>query len=818
MIENTKILVVDDDPATLQSTSHALKAAGYKVLEASTGRECIKKAWKEYPDLVLLDVILPDIDGIEVCSQIKAAPTMQGTFVVLLSGIRISSEHQTAGLDMGADGYIARPVSNDELLARVHSLVRIQQAEKKIKRVAEEWETTFNSIPDPISIHDKDFTIVRVNGAFADFVGKKAEHIIGRKCFEVIHRKEQPRETCPHLHTIRSGKPVTEEFFEPALEKYLQVSTSPIFNERNEIIGSVHIAQDITDRKRMEELLQKSHGEIEQRVIEQSAELKKANELLTASNEQLRLEIERRRQTGESLEERLQFEKLLSDLSVRFINISSEHVNVEIENALKEILEFFQFDRCGLLGFSPDHKKLWVTHAAYDSGVEHVSGEINLFNLFPWSYKRLVDGQYISVSNLEELPEEADVDRKSHAAMGIKSFLDVPLFTGGKISHVFVINSMRQHRIWREEYIPRIRLLGEIFVNALARTQMEEQLKVRIQEIENLRQQLEKENIYLRKEAQIYFDESKIIGESEAIKNVLNQAQQVAEAESGVLILGETGTGKELIAKAIHSRSKRKNHVMVKVNCASLPAALIESELFGREKGAYTGALTKQIGRFELANDSTIFLDEIAELPLELQAKLLRVLQDGEFERLGSPKTIRVNVRIIAATNRNMEEAIKNGNFREDLYYRLKVFPIEVPPLRQRQEDIPLLVHSFLNEFTGKMGKKIRTIPESTMEKLKQYHWPGNVRELRNIIEQAVIITIGDTLLVTLPQKYTSTDTDSLTFEEAERQHIVETLKKTGWRIKGRGGAAEILVLKPSTLYTKMAKLGIPTNRRKGGI
>jgi transcriptional regulator with GAF, ATPase, and Fis domain len=226
--------------------------------------------------------------------------------------------------------------------------------------------------------------------------------------------------------------------------------------------------------------------------------------------------------------------------------------------------------------------------------------------------------------------------------------------------------------------------------------------------------------------------------------------------------------------------------------------------------------LAKQIGRFELADGSTIFLDEIGELPLELQAKLLRVLQDGAFERLGSPRTIHIDVRVIAATNRNLEEAVKKGTFREDLYYRLKVFPIEVPPLREHREDIPLLVHSFLNEFSGKLGNKIHIVPESTMEMLKQYQWPGNVRELRNVIEQAVIISDGNILQVNLPKSLSGSINEMVTLEKAERQHIIRALEKTGWRIKGRIGAAELLGLKPSTLYAKMEKLGIPTNRDKG--
>jgi transcriptional regulator with GAF, ATPase, and Fis domain len=294
---------------------------------------------------------------------------------------------------------------------------------------------------------------------------------------------------------------------------------------------------------------------------------------------------------------------------------------------------------------------------------------------------------------------------------------------------------------------------------------------------------------------------------------VLGQVEQVAITDSIVLIQGETGVGKDVLARVIHNRSSRKNRVMVKVNCASLPPSLIESELFGREKGAYTGALTKQVGRFEVADGSTIFLDEIGELSLELQAKLLRVLQDGEFERLGSPQTIKVDVRVIAATNQDLMEQIRLGKFREDLYYRLNVFYIQMPPLRLRKEDIPVLVWTFVEELGEKMGKKNQTIPKKTMDALQSYPWPGNIRQLRNVIEQAMILSSDEKLQIQLPEYQRVGKADVHTLEQAERQHIIETLKITNWHIKGPNGAARLLALKPSTLYSKMAKLNIPTVR-----
>ena len=358
------------------------------------------------------------------------------------------------------------------------------------------------------------------------------------------------------------------------------------------------------------------------------------------------------------------------------------------------------------------------------------------------------------------------------------------------------------------------RIMGA-FVDITERKRMEEQLLDRLQEIENLKQLLEKENVYLREEVGLLSAHEEIIGQSDAIRQVLGQAEQVAPTDSTALITGETGTGKELIARTIHNLSKRKKRVMVKVDCATLPSTLIESELFGREKGAYTGAMTKELGRFELADGSTLFLDEIGELSMELQTKLLRMLQSGEFERLGSSKTIRVDVRVIAATNRNLAEQVKKGTFREDLYYRLNVFPIEMPPLRNRPEDIPLLARAFVKEFNKKMGKRIESIPKKNMGLLKRYNWPGNIRELRNVIEHAVIVSNGEMLNLQVPKIPIEAAPSIRSLKEAEYQYIIEALEKTGWRIKGPNGAAEILELRPSTLYNKMNKLGIPLRRKK---
>jgi transcriptional regulator with GAF, ATPase, and Fis domain len=353
------------------------------------------------------------------------------------------------------------------------------------------------------------------------------------------------------------------------------------------------------------------------------------------------------------------------------------------------------------------------------------------------------------------------------------------------------------------------KLIAQVFANALERKRMDDRLHGHVREIEQLKERLEKENIFLQEEIKLLVEHTDIVGQSASMKRVLTKAEQVAKTDSTVFLLGETGTGKDLLARAIHDMSLRKNRLMVTVNCASLPPTLIESELFGREKGSYTGALTRMIGRFEIADGSTIFLDEIGELPLDLQSKLLRVLEDGTFERLGSTKPLHVNVRIIAATNRDIEQEVKDGRFRQDLFYRLNVFPIMIPPLRERPEDIPSLVRAIVKEFQRKMGKEIESIPKKTMQDLQSYSWPGNIRELRNVIEHAMIVSKSKNLEVHVP-KGASSETDTPgNLQDMERLHLVSVLEKTGWRLAGPGGAAEVLGLKRTTLQAKIKKLGI---------
>ena len=358
------------------------------------------------------------------------------------------------------------------------------------------------------------------------------------------------------------------------------------------------------------------------------------------------------------------------------------------------------------------------------------------------------------------------------------------------------------------------RLIGAVQDITVAR-QREADLRSALEEVGRLRDQLQNENLYLREQSRQRVDPREVAGRSPAIRTALALAEQVALTNATVLLSGETGTGKERFASLIHAASPRAARAMVRVNCSAIPTALIESELFGREKGAYTGALSRQIGRFEMADGSTLFLDEVSDLPLEVQVKLLRVLQERTIERLGSPRPHAVDVRIIAATNHDLEQAVREGRFRRDLFYRLNVFPIHVPPLRDRPEDIPALVSVLLEEIGQAMGTRCDSVTKATMEALQRYAWPGNVRELRNVLERAMILASGPVLHIDMPSGATPAPVTTAPgspdgrLEDVERDHIVGVLRKTGWRIKGQGSASVLLGMKPSTLYSRMKKLGI---------
>ena len=514
------------------------------------------------------------------------------------------------------------------------------------------------------------------------------------------------------------------------------------------------------------------------------------------------------RKQSKTMEERLRFESMLADLSTIFINLPADKIDTEIVHSLKQIAEFLEMDRCNVAEYNSAKTKLKVTHAYTAPGVIPMP-DIVLNIAMPWYLKKLGRGELLVISNPDNLPEEASVERKFWKQQGIKSGVLFPLAVGGNFLGVVGFASLRKERQWDKSLVQRLKLVGQVFANAIMRKRSEEKLYRAFTEINQLKDLLEAENIFLKEEINLQHSHGEIIGHSPAIKKVLTQVEQVAGTDTTVLLMGETGTGKELLAQAIHNLSLRKGRAMITVNCAALPSNLIESELFGHEKGAYTGAQSKRIGRFEMANASTLFLDEIGELSLGLQTKLLRVLQQKQFERLGGHETVTTDARLIAATNRDLPQVVDTGEFRMDLYYRLSVFPIIVPPLRDRREDIPALVWFFVKYYCEKTGKRIDTITKKTMKELQAHHWPGNVRELKNAIERAVIISPKNRLLVEILKTPNPGDNIYRTLDDVQKDHIQRVIKATNWRIRGKKGTAEILNLKPTTLESRMAKLGI---------
>ena len=483
----------------------------------------------------------------------------------------------------------------------------------------------------------------------------------------------------------------------------------------------------------------------------------------------------------------------------------SNVADAAIHDAQRHIVEAFDLDGSTLFERSDDGDLLG-THGWWRPEVPAPPARMSARESLPWMFERLLAGELVCLSSPDELPD--GIDRATLRRCELKSTVVIPVSLAQRVVGVVSFGVMRSERQWPPEILQRLRLAASVFANLLDRRHNAEALRRALAEVERLGDRLQADEVCVRHAIE-GTPETPGMGRSAAIRRVQEQVRQVAGTDATVLLLGETGSGKEVFASQIHELSGRRGHAMVRVNCAAIPATLIESELFGREKGAYTGALSRQVGRFELANGSSIFLDEIGDLPIEVQIKLLRVLEDKQFERLGSSKATKVDTRIIAATHRDLEKRIETDMFREDLYYRLNVFPIRVPPLRERTEDIPMLVWRFVEEFSTAFGRRVESISKDNIEMLQRYSWPGNVRELRNLVERAVIAANGPRLTIALPQTSAAATRRSVRLADVEKEHIKSVLESTRWRIRGVAGAADQLGLKATTLETRMAKLGI---------
>ncbi len=503
--------------------------------------------------------------------------------------------------------------------------------------------------------------------------------------------------------------------------------------------------------------------------------------------------------------ERDRFRLLLEVNNAVVSHLNMDAVFASVSASLQKVI---QHDGCSLLLFEPDtgHYRCHVLKISKnESFVEEGQADPSMKSPGCIAFSTRAPAVFAE-QDLIALAAESKIAQHL-LAEGVKSFCSIPLQSHDRMLGTLNVGRLREDAFAKDE----VELL----------TQVAQQIAIAVEnglayrEIAELKEKLNEEKLYLEHEIRTEHNFEEIVGESAPLKHILAQVEIVSPTDSTVLIQGETGTGKELIARAIHSLSSRRSRTFIKLNCAAIPTGLLESELFGHERGAFTGAIAQKIGRFELANGGTLFLDEVGDIPLELQSKFLRVLQEQEFERLGSNRTIRVDIRLVAATNRDLDQMVTDKQFRSDLYYRLNVFPILSPPLRERGGDIPALVQYFTQKFATRMNKRITTIPTQTMNALSRYHWPGNIRELENFIERAVILTRGSSLFVTLSElkpRRMLADGDSRhlsTLEDAEREHIRQALLQANWLVGGPAGAAAKLGMKRTTLQSKIAKLGI---------
>jgi PAS domain S-box-containing protein len=508
----------------------------------------------------------------------------------------------------------------------------------------------------------------------------------------------------------------------------------------------------------------------------------------------------------------LGFQRLVTDIALQFAAVDSSAMDDLIVASLRQLTEALHLDHAILWRKAVGESTAAATHFWVNHPYPPPPAELSIASV-PFIVSRLQAGDAISFSRIDEISDP--IDRATLEKERIRSGAIVPLTLVGQsgVLSALAFCSMTVECDWVPAIVARLQLVAGVISQALARRLSEASLTAALDEVNRLRDRLADQPLERRRDARITKASRLIVAESAAVKRALSQVEQVAATPATVLLRGETGAGKEVFAQAIHDLSPRHQRPLVVVSCSAIPTALIESELFGRERGAYTGALSRQIGRFEAANQSTLFLDEIGELPMEMQVKLLRVIQERTIERLGSTQPIKVDVRIIAATHRDLEASVQDGTFREDLFYRLNVFPISVPPLRERIEDIPGLVWSFVDEFSRAFGKSIDSISKANLRELESYAWPGNVRELRNVIERAVILSTSRQLVVPIPRAAARVPQTAMTLEALEIEHIRKVLESTNWRVRGAGGAAERLGLKPTTLESRMARLGITRKR-----
>jgi formate hydrogenlyase transcriptional activator len=806
-----KLLVVDDDLNSRQTLDTLLSREGYETRCAPDGKTALMLAEADPPELILLDVRLPDLAGFEVCRRLKESVKTDRIPVIFLSGLDDLGD-KIRGFESGGVDYITKPFQARAVLLRVETHLALH-------RLRTQAETQSIVLDAMVQERTRELT---------DITESLVGEIVQReKADEALRERLQFEELLSGLSArfvnipsdqvddeILDAMKLVMEYFR--VERCGMLRTSP--GKTTWQVTHSAVSEDVPPFPLGVDLPKSLFPWVFEKLIGEREVLS----FSTLDDLPADAAIDKQSYIEWGIRSGLNVPILIGepvDYAISINSVKGERVWPEefiprlrllgeiFANALErrkgdESLRESE-ERLSLAASSAE-AGLWIMEV--DTGLVWVTQKLR--ELFQFSPDEEVNFERFLVAIHSD--DRARVRELVRQSLEARTMIHVEfriLHPDGSLRWIVA----RGRPFSRASGLPE-RLMG-VSIDVTERKEMEARLRDQLEEIESLKLQLEKENINMREELSQGQGFEKIVGSSDALNYVLFRVGQVAPTDATVLLLGETGTGKGMVANAIHSLSSRKDRPMITVNCAALPANLIESELFGREKGAFTGAYARQAGRFEVADKGTIFLDEIGELPLELQSKLLRVLQESEFERLGSAKTVKVDARVIASTSRDLREEVRAGRFREDLFYRLNVFPVSIPPLRKRMDDIPQLVRFFTDKYARKIGRQIETIPKTAMMVLQDYSWPGNVRELEHVIERAVITTTGPVLQIadrleplTDPDE---TDTSMKDMAAMEREHILRVLRETGWKIEGAKGAATILNLHPSTLRFRIKKLGI---------
>lgn len=847
------ILIVDNEYANLRKLTDMLEGEEYKVKGALDISSAFMLVEQAPPDLILLNIKLPGMNGFDICKELKSLGSHSDIPLLFLSTLE-NVDDLIAGFKAGGFDFISKPFHAEEVLARVSihlNLVKLTQNQDKEVKNRTHHISEFDkhhglmtyavdNTTDRVSLIGPDGRFIYVNETGCQALGYTHEKLRTMRVSDVDKNFSQ-NDWCAHWEDLKNfGSKKLKTIHQDAKgqQQIIEIQSSYLNYQGEEYACS--FGRDITEN---EELTKKliEYREIIDNIGNPIALVGK-DYIYRYINPSFQQVVNRPfdKIIGSSVADifgtdifdskiRLHYENCFAG---NFSNYQMWYGKHDLDTRLFDIRYYPFRDKRGsviaVISNIIDITELYEAKSALEDSEArlqafmdnlpaniyiknendvHIYVNKQTLNIMGMSEQEILGATTKDFFNPDTALKLVEIDKKILNQELPSQITEWSYGEGVNRKH------LQDHKF----LIPLKsgqKLLGGAAFDITELKEKERKLQAALAEINRLKEILENENITLREKIQVIHPHQTIVGKSEVLEACLREAQYVASENTTVLVLGETGTGKELLAQAIHNMSSRKHRVMVKVNCAALPANLIESELFGREKGAYTGAMTNQKGRFELAHASTIFLDEIGDLPLELQAKLLRVIQEGTFEMLGSNRTLKVDVRIIAATNRDLERLVKEGKFRKDLYYRVNVFPITVPPLKERRDDIPLLVWAFVDDFNKTMGKSVSKITDSDLEYLMATDWPGNVRELRNVIERSMILTKGPELHIRKSRDIPNDDEFdepiySGTLADVERGHILKTLENTGWRVSGKKGAAEILGLKPTTLEARMKKLGI---------